>query len=118
MTRFQASALALAVALSMTSCASDNVVETQFDASAGTVTVELLGDGFVRVGDRRIPLDAIVLELRQLFRRMDRADVLRYVVRIRLADIDSSVAVRAQQASRARLLGELEIMGVRQIVYL
>ena len=31
----------------------------QFDYSAGLVTVELHGDGFVKVEDRRIPLEAL-----------------------------------------------------------
>ena len=100
------------------SCAGDDAVETQFDASAGMVTVELLGDGFVRVEDRRVPLEAFVLELRQSLRQMARADLLRYVVRVRLADVGSGAAASTQRASRRRLLGELEIMGVRQIVYL
>ena len=108
----------LAAWLALSSCAGDDAVETQFDSSAGMVTVELLGDGFVRVDDRRVPLEAFVLELRQSMRQMARADLLRYVVRVRLAAVGGGAAARTQRASRRRLLGELEIMGVRQIVYL
>lgn len=106
------------VAAALAACASGPSVDTQFDYSAGLVTVELHGDGFVAVDSRRIPLEALVLELRQATRKMERSELLRYVVRIRLAKVKGGEAARLQQGSRARLLNELEIMGVRQIVYL
>ena len=99
-------------------CVSDDIVDTQFDARAGLVTVQIGGDGFVLCDGRRLPLEALVLELRQQTRRMDRADLLRYVVRIRLGDVADGDGASNQQQARARLLDELEIMGVRQIVYL
>lgn len=116
MTRRASTATCLALALG--ACASDDGIVTDFDYSAGLVEVEVLGDGFVRVDERRIPLEALVLELRQATRDMARSELLRYVVRVRLARVQSGVAARSQQGSRARLLNELEIMGVRQIVYL
>jgi len=119
MSRRQASSLALVGLLaSLAACESGPPVTTEFDYSAGLVDVELLGDGFVRVDGRRTPLEALVLELRRATRQMERSELLRYVVRIRLAGVEGGEAARIQQGSRARLLSELEIMGVRQIVYL
>jgi hypothetical protein len=100
------------------SCAGDDAVETRFDSSAGLVTVALHGDGFVDVDGRRVPLEALVLDLRRSTREMAREELLRFVVRVRLGAAAGADALRKQQAARARLLGELEIMGVRQIVYL
>ena len=99
-------------------CVSDDIVETQFDARAGLVTVQIGGDGFVLCDGRRLPLEALVLELRQQTRRMDPADLLRYVVRVRLGEVADGEGASNQKQARARLLDELEIMGVRQIVYL
>ena len=108
----------LAVAFALAACESGPPVDTEFDYSAGLVSVELHGDGFVRVDDRRIPLEQFVLELRQATRKMETTELLRYVVRLRLAQVQNGEAARVQQSARARLLNELEIMGVRQIVYL
>lgn len=108
-----------AAALSLVAaCAATDDVPVRFDASAGEVDVELLGDGFVRFDGRRIPLEAAVLHLRQATRDMKRSELLRFVVRVRFAEVQSGEAARSQQGSRARLFDELEIMGVRQIVYL
>ena len=108
----------LLVIAALAACASGPAVDTQFDYTEGLVTVELAGDGFVRVDDRRIPLEQFVLELRRATRAMERSALLRYVVRICLAPVEGGEAARVQQSSRRRLLAELEIMGVRQIVYL
>ena len=83
------------LALALGACASDDGVVTEFDYSAGLVEVEVLGDGFVRVDERRIPLEALVLELRQATRAMARSELLRYVVRVRLAKVASSSATQA-----------------------
>ena len=107
-----------ALFLALGACVADDVVETQFDARAGFVVVEIGGDGFVRCDDRRLPLEALILDLRQKTRRMDQVDLLRYVVRIRFGDVANVEDVSNQQRASARLLDELEIMGVRQIVYL
>ncbi|MFN3242699.1 MAG: hypothetical protein ACE37K_14450 [Planctomycetota bacterium] len=107
-----------AAALLLAACEGGPPIDTEFDYSAGLVSVELLGDGFVRVDRRRIPLERLVLELRQATREMEPTELLRYVVRLRLAKVRDGESARIQQGSRARLLSELEIMGVRQIVYL
>ena len=110
--------LMLLAGCALGSCASSDPVVVKFDPAAAAMTVELHGDGFARVGERRLPLEALVLELRRSTRAMARDELLRMVVRVRLASVDGADALRAQQAARAKLLGELEIMGVRQIVYL
>ena len=55
---------------------------TVFDESAGKVVVVVCGDAFVRCGERRLPLDAMVLELRQRTRAMSRDEVSRFVVQL------------------------------------
>lgn len=72
------------------------------------ISVRLLGGGFVRCGDRRLPLDALVLELRQRVRPMEAAGRAGVLVQIAVdpeADIGHDLA---------RLVDELYIMGVGQ----
>ena len=100
-------------------CASDAPAGIDFDSSAGLVVVDVAGDGFVRCGERRLPLEALVLELRQRTRAMSKEQMVRFVVQLR-ADpqaAGSEAAARAQ-ASMNRLVDELTIMGVRQVRYL
>ncbi len=108
----------LLLAAAAAACAGDAPVRTGFDDSAGAQTVAVHGDGFVSVDGRRIPMERLVLELRLATREMAPEDLLRYVVRVRLAPVEGAAASRTQRASRTRLLNELEIMGVRQVVYL
>lgn len=90
-----------------------------FDSSAGIVVVTVCGDGFVREGDQRMPLEACVLRLRQRTRAMPREERLRFVVQLLVEPQaeGSEAAARARQGME-RLVGELEVMGVRQIRYL
>ncbi len=108
----------LLAAATAAACSGGPPVQTGFDASAGSTTVEVYGDGFVVVDTRRVPLERLVLELRLATREMAAEDLLRYVVRVRLVPVEGALASRSQRASRTRLLNELEIMGVRQVVYL
>ena len=105
----------LAVTLALASCVSDLPIDTTFDNSAGDVSCEILGDGFVQTGDRRIPIESFILELRQTTRAMTREEVRRFVVGVRFAP-GSPDGVAAEQAVRGReyLLQQLQIMGVRQ----
>ena len=105
--------------LLLAACASEAPVATGFDSSAGLVVVDVAGDGFVRTGDRRLPLEALVLELRQRTRAMSAEDLQKFVVRLR-ADPQAPRSQEAQRAQAAmnRLVDELMIMGVRQVVYL
>lgn len=97
-------------------CAGPLPVSTNFDSSGGLVAVEILGDGFVRADDRRIPLEAFVLELRQATRRMQAERLLRFVVRVRLtANFDDRAMAQMASDGREYLVKQLQIMGVRQL---
>ena len=107
--------LATLVCLVLSSCATDMPISTTFDSSAGLASCELLGDGFVRTGGRRIPLEAFVLELRQTTRAMTRGELSRYVVTLGFdASVQDGVGAKNISAGREYLLRQLQIMGVRQ----
>lgn len=111
--------LPISAAAWLAGCASDAPSSVDFDSSAGLVVVDVAGDGFVRCDERRMPVEALVLELRQRTRAMTRDQMQRFVVRLR-ADpqpAGSDGAANAQLAMN-RIVDELMIMGVRQVVYL
>jgi hypothetical protein len=94
---------------------------SEFDPSAvfaGTpdelLTVEVLGDGFVRAGDRRLPLELLVLELRQRARAMTADQLAGLRVHVGLAADGGDPAMRDAE----RLLDQLQIIGVRQVTFL
>jgi hypothetical protein len=96
-------------------CASDLPFRTSFDSSAGTASCVILGDGFVRTGDRRIPLEAFVLELRQTVRALSKEDRLRFTVDWRVSpDLPDEAAARMASDGNNYLMLQLQIMGVRQ----
>ena len=100
--------------------AGELVQKTNFDASAGEVEIIVDGDGFVHSGGRRLPLEAIVLELRQRTRAMPKDDrQRRFVVHLLTAPQPpgSEAAVRARQGFD-RLFKELQVMGVGQVRFL
>jgi len=109
---------AVLLAATLAACASELPELTQrtvFDASAGEVEVTVCGDGFVRSAGRRVPLEAIVLELRQRTRAMKKDELARFVVHLHA----EPQAPRSAAAARAtedieRLLRELDIMDVGQ----
>jgi hypothetical protein len=102
-------------ALAFAACASETP-DTTFDDSAGLVTITVLGDGFVRTGDRRIPVEAVVLELRQRTRAMTKDERLRFVVQL-LADpqVEGSAAAAVARRGIDQLYDQLFIMGVKQV---
>ncbi len=105
----------MVVAFLLGACATDTPQGTTFDSSAGLVVVDIAGDGFVRCGDRRIPLEAIILELRQRTRRMTSDELARFVVQLRMEpQAEGSDAARNASAALNRLLRELDIMDVGQ----
>lgn len=114
---------AVLLAVTFAACASESgeiVQKTAFDTSAGEVEITVDGDGFVHSGGRRLPLEAIVLELRQRTRAMPKdARQRRFVVHLHAAPqpAGSDAAARAQQGVD-RLFNELQIMGVGQVRYL
>ena len=104
---------AMLACFALSSCATDMPFRTTPDSSAGLASCEILGDGFVRTGDRRIPLEAFVLELRQATRSMTRDERSRYVVTIRYdPNVPDGVAAKNIGDGREYLLRQLQIMGV------
>lgn len=101
--------------LVLAGCAGGPPINTDFDDSAGTATCEILGDGFVRTGDRRIPLELFVLEQRQAVRGLSKEERLKYTVAWRVKpDLTSEEAARIASDGNNYLLLQLQIMGVRQ----
>jgi hypothetical protein len=111
-------AVSLCAAALLGACASEAPAETSFDSSAGLVVVDVLGDGFVRSEGRRVPLDAIVLELRQRTRRMTGDEIMRFVVQLRADPLPGREAAEGTQQGLNRLVDELYKMGVRQVRFL
>lgn len=101
------------------SCVGDAPYRTSFDESGGHIEIVVLGDGFVRSEGERQPLEAIVLTLRQRTRAMSKEERLRFVVQLlhEPGIVDASARRRAA-TDLDRLLGELQVMGVRQVRYL
>jgi hypothetical protein len=87
--------------------------DIEVDPTMG-VEIQVLGDGFVRTGGQRIPLEAFVLSTRQRVRALPQADRPKFWVRILL----DPAAGDAVQPFRDRLLTELSLMGVQQVLYL
>tara|TARA_R110002096_G_scaffold97328_11_gene216845 strand:- start:1111 stop:1503 length:393 start_codon:yes stop_codon:yes gene_type:complete len=109
------SAALLLAGAAWSGCATDMPVRTTFDSSGGLASCKILGDGFVLVGARRIPLEAFVLELRQTTRKMTRDELSRYVVTVGFdPDVPDGVAAKNISDGREYLLRQLQIMGVRQ----
>ena len=110
--------VSLCAALFLPACASEAPANTSFDSSAGLVVVEVLGDGFVRSAERRLPLEALVLELRQRTRKMSPDELSRFVVQLRAEALPGPEAAARAQQDLNRLLDQLQIMGVLQVRYL
>lgn len=109
----------LPVAALLAACAVDEPAATAFDRSAGQAEVEVAGDGFGRLDGERLPLDAIVLRLRQHVRTLSADQRARFVVRLRLQPGGAGEAAdAAARAGMNRLVDEAWVMGVRQIEYL
>lgn len=107
--------MATALALLAVGCASEAPEPASFDSSKGVVQVEIGGDGFARLDGRRLPLEAVVLELRWQTRPMSRDERLQYVVRVGAADVADEAGKAAQRDAIQRFFDELELMGVKQI---
>jgi hypothetical protein len=74
------------------------------------IDVRMLGGGFVSTGGRRIPVDALVLELRQRTRTMDATARRGLLVDVAVADDAAANADR----DLSRLLDQLQILGAGQ----
>jgi hypothetical protein len=112
-------AVSLCAAMCLGACASEAPADvSSFDSSAGLVIVDVLGDGFVRSAERRMPLEAFVLDLRQRTRKMSPDELKRFVVQLRANPLPGPEAAALAQQGMNRLLDELQIMGVLQVRYL
>lgn len=105
-----------AVAL-VAACSTSEPAPKSFDDSRGQVVIVVGNDGFVRCDDRRIPLEAAVLELRQRTRTMSTDDLGHFVVDVSTAPQPDQHAADAARAAMNRLVDELQVMGVRQVVF-
>lgn len=92
-------------------CAAEPKPPSAFGDGPVHCELEVLGDGFVRTGKRRIPLEAAVLELRFAARELPPAEVKAWLVQVRVAKDAGPAAADDCQ----RLLRELEILGIKQL---
>jgi hypothetical protein len=104
---------ALSLLVSFAACASEPPGVATLPSADANVVIDVAGDGFVRVGGRRIPLDAILLELRQRTRTMTAEERERFVVHLRV-DPQPARSEAATVASKGvnRLVLELQVMGI------
>jgi hypothetical protein len=105
-------AAAVAAAL-LAACASEPGTDAARQAAEAqavteTIDVRMLGGGFVSTGGRRIPVDALVLELRQRARTMDATARRGLLVDVAVADDAGANAER----DLGRLMDQLQILGV------
>lgn len=107
-------AVAVVLASAFAACATEEPVETYLAPADEVIQVEILGDGFVRTGDRRIPREAFVLELRQRVRPMPSEKIALLRVEI---DVREDADERATRDSDW-LLDQLYVMGIGQVRYL
>lgn len=103
--------LAVLLAGLLAGCATEPAPQSVFDGTATSHELVVLGDGFVRTGARRIPLEAAVLELRLQTRALPPAERNALVVHVRLAPSPGPTA----PTDWNRLLRELEILGIKQL---
>ena len=100
--------------LALSACATEEPVSTPLGPADEVMRVELLGDGFVRSRERRMPREAFVLELRQRVRPMPSQKVSLLRVEIAMAEALDDSASRDSDW----LLDQLYIMGIGQVLYL
>lgn len=98
-------------------CATSRPAGAPLPSGEPSIVVHIAGDGFVRVGDRRIPLDTLVLELRQRARKMTDDERLRYVVQVFVdPQPRGSDGERVAARGRDRLIEEMTKMEMGQVV--
>ncbi len=108
------------LAATLVACASDRPAAVRdFDSTAGLAEVKVDDDGFAFYEGKRLPLDAVVLQLRQRTRAMPREQLARFVVQLLVAEgVEKGPSAAAAQAGMNRMLDELTVMGVLQVKYL
>jgi hypothetical protein len=102
----------------LAACASDEPASPGgFDASTGRVVVTILGDEFALLDGVRMPLDAVVLQLRLKVRAMTKEQLKGFVVKVVVGKDVPESAAKAVFETRRRLLDALLVMDVRQVEY-
>lgn len=102
------------VSLLLAACVGPEDTGWPIDESGEQVTVTVLDNDWVRVGERRLPVDLFLLEMRQRTRPMKAEDARRMIVHIL---VEAPVALDVQPVVD-RLVEQLFIAGIRQIRYL
>lgn len=99
----------------LSACASEaDLKEPKIEVDPGMgVEVQVLGDGFVRTGGERIPLEAFVLRTRQRVRALPPAERAKFWVRIKV----DPKAGDAAQPFVSRLTSELHLMGAPLVLF-
>ena len=82
-------------------------------AVAEGIEVVVYGNGFVRVDGRRMPLDLLVLDLRQRVRTMESSE--RGGLRVEI-NVDLDGGLPARDACE-RLVDQLQIMGIMNVAF-
>lgn len=94
-------------------CQTNQPTLPNMPAVAERIEVEVYGDGFVRIDGRRMPLDLLVLDLRQRVRTMDSGQ--RGGLRIEI-NVDLDGGLPARDACE-RLVDQLQIMGIMNVAF-
>ncbi len=102
---------AFAATLLLAACAASEPAAPQIGVSTDVTLVTVLGDGFLRTGERRIPLELFVLEMRQRVRTLDAAALMQVEVQIAVEPDSGEAGARGAST----LLDQLQIMGVKQV---
>ena len=94
-------------------CQTNETTLPSMPAVAERIQVVVYGDGFVRTNGRKMPLDSLVLELRQRVRTMGRVE--RGGLRIEInVDLDGGLSARD---ACERLVDQLQIMGIMNVAF-
>ncbi|MBK8097430.1 MAG: hypothetical protein IPK26_10000 [Planctomycetes bacterium] len=104
----------LPLAALLAACVGPEDTGWPIDESGDHVTVTVLDNDWVRVGDRRLPVDLFLLEMRQRTRPLPPEEARRMIVHI-LVEAPATLDVRHVID---RLADQLFIAGIRQIRYL
>ena len=104
----------LALAALLAGCVGPEDTGWPIDESGEHVTVTVLDNDWVRVAERRLPVDLFLLEMRQRTRPLPPEEARRMIVHI-LVEAPATLDV---QPIVDRLVEQLFIAGIRQIRYL
>ncbi len=105
-------AVVLAGVAALGGCASSEPLDMSLGSADEVVDVVVVGDGFVRTGERRIPRETLVLELRQRARAMTAEQLAAFRVHLEIGrDADAAVV---GETDWDWLIDQLNIAGIGQ----